>query len=65
MLDLRDAILATPKDIEELVEAGTDSRTCPYFGARNAVPMAEVGYACKTNVLVSNIGQHAVGHTTV
>ncbi|KAI0703917.1 DNA repair helicase [Earliella scabrosa] len=41
MLDLRDQILATPKDIEELFRAGQAADTCPYFGARRAIPQAQ------------------------
>lgn len=57
MLDLRDQILvrplysasgylitpsqATPKDIESLVQSGSESHTCPYFGSRRAIPQAQ------------------------
>ncbi|KAF8650145.1 hypothetical protein AX16_005380 [Volvariella volvacea WC 439] len=42
MLDFRDQILATPKDIEDLAEAGRIAHTCPYFGSRRAIPQAEL-----------------------
>lgn len=42
MIDLRDQILAVPKDIEDLAEAGRLTETCPYFGSRRAIPQAEV-----------------------
>ncbi|KAH9949242.1 DNA repair helicase [Amylocystis lapponica] len=42
MLDLRDQILATPKDIEDLLIAGKTTETCPYFGARRAIPQAQL-----------------------
>lgn len=42
MLDLRDQILAAPKDIEDLVLTGQASETCPYFGTRRAIPQAQV-----------------------
>ena len=40
--DLRDQILASPKDIEDLVQAGQSAHTCPYFASRAAIPQAEV-----------------------
>lgn len=33
---------ASPKDIEDLAEAGRLSNTCPYFGSRRAIRQAEV-----------------------
>lgn len=36
------SIQATPKDIEDLAEAGRISGVCPYFGSRRAIPQAEV-----------------------
>jgi len=42
MLDFRDQVLALPKDIEDLAEAGRASHICPYFGSRKAIPQAEV-----------------------
>ena len=42
MIDLRDQILAVPKDIEDLAETGRFADTCPYFGSRRAIPQAEV-----------------------
>ncbi|KAI0057841.1 DNA repair helicase [Artomyces pyxidatus] len=40
--DLRDQILASPKDIEDLVSAGQLSHTCPYFASREAIAQAEL-----------------------
>jgi chromosome transmission fidelity protein 1 len=40
--DFRDQILASPKDIEDLVTAGHSAHTCPYFASRAAIPQAEV-----------------------
>ncbi|VDB84636.1 unnamed protein product [Peniophora sp. CBMAI 1063] len=40
--DLRDQILASPKDIEDLVQAGQSAHTCPYFASRAAIPQAEL-----------------------
>jgi len=42
MLDLRDHILATPRDIEDLLELGKGLGTCPYYGSRRAIPQAQV-----------------------
>ncbi|KAI6039688.1 helicase C-terminal domain-containing protein [Pisolithus marmoratus] len=38
MLDFRDQILAFPKDIEDLADAGRNADTCPYYGSRKAIP---------------------------
>ncbi|KAL5524487.1 CHL1 [Sanghuangporus sanghuang] len=40
--DFRDRILASPKDIEDLVIAGKDMKLCPYFGSRSAIASAEL-----------------------
>ncbi|KLO06962.1 DNA repair helicase [Schizopora paradoxa] len=37
MEDTRNAILATPKDIEDLVSTGNAFHACPYYAARSAV----------------------------
>ncbi|KAG9029470.1 ATP-dependent DNA helicase chl1, partial [Tulasnella sp. UAMH 9824] len=42
MLDFRDHILATPRDIEDLVVLGKELNTCPYYGSRKAIPQAEL-----------------------
>ncbi|KAH8114577.1 DNA repair helicase [Phellopilus nigrolimitatus] len=42
MFDLRDRIIADPKDIEDLVTTGKSLKTCPYFGSRSAIPSAEL-----------------------
>ncbi|KAG8944165.1 ATP-dependent DNA helicase chl1 [Tulasnella sp. 424] len=41
MLDFRDHILATPRDIEDLVVLGKELNTCPYYGSRKAIAQAE------------------------
>ncbi|KAG8888096.1 ATP-dependent DNA helicase chl1, partial [Tulasnella sp. 403] len=48
LLEFRDHILATPRDIEDTVELGKDLNTCPYYGSRKAIPQAEAckEYAC-------------------
>ncbi|KAI0300192.1 helicase C-terminal domain-containing protein [Russula brevipes] len=40
--DFRDQILASPKDIEDLIVTGQASQTCPYFASREAISQAEV-----------------------
>ncbi|KAI9509200.1 DNA repair helicase [Russula earlei] len=40
--DFRDQILASPKDIEDLIVAGQASHTCPYFASREAISQAEI-----------------------
>ncbi|KAG9022463.1 ATP-dependent DNA helicase chl1, partial [Tulasnella sp. UAMH 9824] len=42
MLDFRDHILATPRDIEDLVVLGKELNTCPYYGSRKAIAQAEL-----------------------
>ncbi|KAI5117244.1 hypothetical protein M0805_001562 [Coniferiporia weirii] len=41
MHEMRDRILANPKDIEDLVSVGKSLNICPYFGSRAAVQSAE------------------------
>jgi len=38
----RDAALAKVQDIEDLVQLGKNTRTCPYYGTRNAIRSAEL-----------------------
>ncbi|ORX33827.1 hypothetical protein BD324DRAFT_643783 [Kockovaella imperatae] len=42
MLDARDSVLATVKDIEDLVVAGKQSHVCPYYATRRAVKQAQI-----------------------
>lgn len=35
-------VLETPMDIEDLVTQGTRRAVCPYYGARSAVPYADI-----------------------
>ncbi|KAF8908999.1 helicase C-terminal domain-containing protein [Gymnopilus junonius] len=60
MLDFRDQILASPKDIEELAEAGRLAHTCPYFGSRRAIPQAEV-VTLPYNLLLQKSAREALG----
>jgi len=49
MLDLRDHILATPRDIEALLELGKELGTCPYYGSRRAIPQAQVNHFVRSH----------------
>ncbi|ELU36981.1 CHL1 helicase [Rhizoctonia solani AG-1 IA] len=42
MMDMRDHILSSPKDIEDLEGLGRQTATCPYYGTRRAIKQAEV-----------------------
>ncbi|KAI0753454.1 DNA repair helicase [Daedaleopsis nitida] len=60
MLDLRDQILATPKDVEELFQAGQAADTCPYFGSRRAIPQAQL-VLLPYNLLLQKTAREALG----
>uniref|UniRef100_D8PZM3 ATP-dependent DNA helicase CHL1 n=1 Tax=Schizophyllum commune (strain H4-8 / FGSC 9210) TaxID=578458 RepID=D8PZM3_SCHCM len=60
MLDLRDQILATPKDIEELAATGRASGICPYFGSRKAIDQAEL-VTLPYNLLFQRSAREALG----
>ncbi|KAF9046470.1 helicase C-terminal domain-containing protein [Panaeolus papilionaceus] len=60
MLDFRDMILATPKDIEDLATAGRAAETCPYFGARKAIPQAQL-ITLPYNLLLQASAREALG----
>ncbi|KAI1785288.1 DNA repair helicase [Ganoderma leucocontextum] len=60
MLDLRDQILATPKDIEELSSIGQAADTCPYFGSRRAIPQAQL-VLLPYNLLLQKTAREALG----
>ncbi|KAL1736853.1 helicase C-terminal domain-containing protein [Schizophyllum commune] len=60
MLDLRDQILATPKDIEELAATGRASGICPYFGSRKAIDQAEI-VTLPYNLLFQKSAREALG----
>ncbi|KAG5648406.1 hypothetical protein DXG03_004980 [Asterophora parasitica] len=60
ILDFRDLILATPKDIEDLAAAGRAAQTCPYFGARRAIPQAEL-ITLPYNLLLQRSAREALG----
>lgn len=60
MTDFRDQILASPKDIEDLAEAGRLANTCPYFGSRKAIPQAEL-VTLPYNLLLQKSAREALG----
>ncbi|KAI0359225.1 DNA repair helicase [Trametes cingulata] len=60
MLDLRDQILAVPKDIEDLFVTGQAADTCPYFGARRAIPQAQL-VLLPYNLLLQRNAREALG----
>ncbi|KAJ7714216.1 helicase C-terminal domain-containing protein [Mycena metata] len=60
MLDFRDQILASPKDIEDLATVGRLAHTCPYFGSRRAIPQAEL-ITLPYNLLLQKTAREALG----
>ena len=42
MLEIKEAALAAPMDIEDLVRLGETRRACPYYAARSALPEADL-----------------------
>ncbi|KAI0237636.1 ATP-dependent DNA helicase DDX11 [Lamellibrachia satsuma] len=42
IFDYRDRILVDVKDIEQLVTVGRQTKACPYYGTRKAIPAAQV-----------------------
>ena len=42
--DYRDSALLEVRDIEQLVTLGRQTKACPYYGTRRAIPDAEVIY---------------------
>ncbi|PFH53881.1 hypothetical protein AMATHDRAFT_186475 [Amanita thiersii Skay4041] len=60
MIEFRDQILASPKDIEDLAELGRIAGTCPYFGSRRAIPQAEL-VTLPYNLLLQRSARDALG----
>lgn len=60
MLYLRDQILASPKDIEDLATTGKNTHTCPYYGSRRAIPQAEL-ITLPYNLLLQKTAREALG----
>ncbi|EEB91075.1 hypothetical protein MPER_10632, partial [Moniliophthora perniciosa FA553] len=58
--DFRDQILASPKDIEDLANAGRMANVCPYFGSRRAIPQAEL-VTLPYNLLLQKSSREALG----
>ncbi|MCI4379479.1 hypothetical protein PGIGA_G00228850 [Pangasianodon gigas] len=42
MMTMRDEVLVSVRDIEQLVQHGRDTHTCPYYSTRLAIPAAQV-----------------------
>ena len=42
LLELKEAALAKPMDIEDLAKLGTTRKACPYYAARSALPEADL-----------------------
>ncbi|KAG8774167.1 ATP-dependent DNA helicase chl1 [Serendipita sp. 411] len=60
MQNLRDQILATPRDIEDLVQLGKETKTCPYYGSRRAIKQAEL-VCLPYNLLLQKQSREALG----
>ncbi|KAG9052955.1 ATP-dependent DNA helicase chl1 [Serendipita sp. 407] len=60
MQNLRDQILATPRDIEDLVQLGKETKTCPYYGSRRAIRQAEL-VCLPYNLLLQKQSREALG----
>ena len=42
MLEARDTVLASVKDIEDIVSSGKESGVCPYYATRRAVKQSQL-----------------------
>ncbi|THG98434.1 hypothetical protein EW026_g3750 [Hermanssonia centrifuga] len=51
---------ATPKDIEDLVEAGQNSHICPYFGSRRAIAQSQI-VLLPYNLLLQKAARESLG----
>ncbi|CAL1712032.1 unnamed protein product [Somion occarium] len=58
--DFRDQVLATPKDIEDLVVSGQNAQTCPYFGSRRAITQAQL-VMLPYNLLLQSAARESLG----
>ena len=54
------SLQATPKDIEELCQAGQEADTCPYFGSRRAIPQAQVCHSSSLYDIVPDNAESVV-----
>ncbi|EIN12348.1 DNA repair helicase [Punctularia strigosozonata HHB-11173 SS5] len=57
---LRDIILSSPMDIEDLANAGRRHETCPYFGSRSAIPQSQL-VLLPYNLLLHRSAREALG----
>jgi len=64
MLDIRDRILATPRDIEDLAQLGKELKICPYYGSRRAIKQAEVSYPFIASGTWTNIASSLLYYLT-
>ncbi|KAL7424206.1 ATP-dependent DNA helicase chl1 [Cryptotrichosporon argae] len=60
MLDARDAVLATVKDIEDIVTSAKQAHVCPYYAARRAVKQAQI-VTLPYNLLLQKHARDALG----
>lgn len=60
ILDFRDAAMAQVGDIEDLVQLGKSTKTCPYFAARSSAKQAEL-VTLPYNLLLQKDARTALG----
>ncbi|TYJ52793.1 hypothetical protein B9479_006597 [Cryptococcus floricola] len=60
LLDARDSILATVKDIEDIVTAGKKACVCPYYATRRAVRSSQI-VTLPYNLLLQKNAREALG----
>ncbi|EJT51272.1 hypothetical protein A1Q1_07550 [Trichosporon asahii var. asahii CBS 2479] len=60
MLDARDSVLATVRDIEDLVLEGKERQVCPYYATRKAVKQAQL-VTLPYNLLLQKNAREALG----
>ncbi|OXG31727.1 chromosome transmission fidelity protein 1 [Cryptococcus neoformans Ze90-1] len=60
MLDVRDTILASVKDIEDIVTMGKKSGVCPYYATRKAVKQSQI-VTLPYNLLLQKNSREALG----
>ncbi|KAJ9479653.1 ATP-dependent DNA helicase CHL1 [Pseudozyma hubeiensis] len=60
ILEFRDAALAEVGDIEDLVQLGKQTQTCPYFAARSSAKQAEL-VTLPYNLLLQKDARNALG----
>ncbi|WVQ78511.1 hypothetical protein IAT38_000597 [Cryptococcus sp. DSM 104549] len=60
MLDARDSVLASVKDIEDIVTAGRKACVCPYYATRRAVKQSQI-VTLPYNLLLQKNAREALG----